>query len=461
MKKPLLFLLLIFNVSLVVGQIFDKVTIKNSGDDNNRINLVILSEGYQTSELPQFEIDATNFMNDFFAEEPFASYENYFNVHILKVPSNESGSTHPGTAADESSYNIPTLIVDSYFDTTYDYYNVHRLLYTESQATISTVLANNFQTFDQALILVNSPHYGGSGGTYPIASTGQDGGEIAIHEIGHSFADLKDEYYPGDNQVAEAINMTQETDPSLVKWKNWIGIEGIGIYSHTGTTEAPSWKRPHQGCKMRYLGYPFCAVCKEGIIEKIHLLVSPLDSYLPTETTISDPTFPLAFQINTIQTLPTNTLENTWTLNTNSFATNVNSVNLQESDLSAGTNTLTAVVHDATTLINVDSHESLHVATVTWTIDNTLGIQDVVANNFSLTMYPNPSNDVVHFKLENTLANTVLVKIVSMDGKLVKTINLTNNQNTAIDISALSQGLYITNFYTNNVLIASKKIVKN
>jgi len=119
------------------------------------------------------------------------------------------------------------------------------------------------------------------------------------------------------------------------------------------------------------------------------------------------------------------------------------------------------VVHDATTLIDIDSHESLHVATVTWTIDNTLGIQEVVANDFSLSMYPNPSNDVVHFKLENTLANTVMVKIVSMDGKLVKTINLNNNQNTAIDISALSQGLYITNFYTNDVLIASKKLVKN
>ncbi|MBQ0788343.1 MAG: T9SS type A sorting domain-containing protein [Oceanihabitans sp.] len=461
MKKPLLLLLLIFNFSLVLSQTFDVVTIKNSGVDDKRINLVILSEGYQTSEFPQFEIDATNFMDDLFSEEPFASYENYFNVHIIKVISNESGASHPDNASDESSYTVPALTVDNYFGTTYDSYGIHRLLYTVNQGTIGTVLGMNFPMYDQAMILVNSPYYGGSGGTFPIASTGQDGGEIAIHEIGHSFADLKDEYYPGDAQVAEAINMTQETDPSLVKWKNWIGIDNIGIYPHTGTAIAPSWKRPHQSCKMRYLGVPFCAVCKEGIIEKIHALVSPIDSYTPTEATISNPTFPLAFLINTIQTLPSNTLENTWTLNTNNFATNVNTVNLQESDLSAGTNTLTTVVHDATTLINVDSHESVHVATVTWTIDNTLGIQDVIANDFSLTMYPNPSNNVVHFKLENTLANTVIVKIVSMDGKQVKTIHLNNNQNTSIDISALSQGLYITNFYANNVLIASKKLVKN
>ncbi|WP_452232516.1 M64 family metallopeptidase [Lacinutrix sp. MEBiC02595] len=461
MKKLLLITLLVFNLQLVFSQIFDVQKIKDSGDDDKRINLVILSEGYQTSELSQFEIDATSFMNDLFADEPFASYENYFNVHIVKVISTESGAAHSGTAADEASYTVPTQIVNNYFDTAYDSYDIHRLLYTENQGTIATVLAMNFPMYDQAMILVNSPYYGGSGGMFPIASTGQDGGEIAIHEIGHSFADLKDEYYPGDMLAAEAINMTQQTDPTLVKWKNWIGINNIGIYPYAASGTAATWNRPHEFCKMRYLGYPFCSVCKEGIIEKIHSLVSTIDSYTPTEATISNPSFPLGFQINTIPTLTTNTLENTWTLNSTSFATNVDALNLLESDLNAGTNNLTAVVHDATTLINIDGHESIHVATVSWTIDNTLGIQDVVANDFSLTMYPNPANNVVHFKLENTLANTVIVKIASMDGKEVKTINLTNNQNTPIDISALSQGLYITNFYANNVLIASKKLIKN
>lgn len=461
MKKGFLLILIVFNLQLVFSQTFDVQKIKDSGEDSKRINLVILGDGYQASELSQFETDATNFMNDLFADEPFASYENYFNVHIIKVISNQSGATHPGTASDEGSYSVPTQTIDNYFGTTYDSFAIHRLLYTVNQGTIGTVLANNFSTYDQAMILVNSPYYGGSGGTFPIASTGEDGGEIAIHEIGHSFADLKDEYYPGDAQAAEAINMTQETDPALVKWKNWIGINNVGIYPYATSGNAATWNRPHQTCKMRYLGVSFCAVCKEGIIEKIHDLVSPIDSYLPTEATISDPAFPLGFQINTIQTIPSSTLENTWSLNSTSFAVNMDTVNIIESDLNTGTNNLTVVVHDATTLINIDSHESIHVATVSWTIDNTLGIQDIVANDYSLTMFPNPSNSVVNFKLENTLQNNVIVKIVSMDGKQVKSINLTNNQNTQIDISTLSQGLYITNFYANNVLIASKKLVKN
>jgi len=461
MKKTLLLLLLIFNLQLVFSQTFEVLKIKDSGEDAKRINLVILGDGYQESELSQFETDATNFMNDLFAEEPFASYENYFNVHIIKVISTESGASHPGTANDESSYTVPAQTIDNYFDTTYDSYNIHRLLYTSNQASISTVLATNFPTYDQALILVNSPYYGGSGGQFPIASTGEDAGEIAIHELGHSFVDLKDEYYPGDVLAAEAINMTQETDPSLIRWKNWIGINNVGIYPYATSGTASTWNRPHQSCKMRYLGYPFCSVCKEGIIEKIHDLVSPLDSYTPTETTISEASFPLDFEINTVETLPTNTLQSTWTLNNVNFATNVNTVNVEESDLNSGTNNLTVIVHDATNLLNIDGHESIHLATVSWSIDNTLGIQDITANELNLSMYPNPTNNVVHFKLENTLANSIVVEIVSMDGKQVKTVTLNNNQDTQVDISTLSQGIYITNFYENQVLIASKKLVKN
>ncbi|MGR7813461.1 M64 family metallopeptidase [Lacinutrix undariae] len=461
MKKLLLSILVIFNLQFAFSQVFDVQTIKNSGDDDKRINLVILGDGYQESELSLFETDAIAFMNDLFSQEPFASYENYFNVHIIKVISTESGASHPGTASDEASYTVPTQTVDNYFGTTYDSYGIHRLLFTPNQSTISTVLANNFPMFDQALILVNSSYYGGSGGTYPITSTGNNAQEIAIHELGHSFSDLKDEYYPGDALAAEAINMTQETDATLVKWKNWVGTNNIGVYPYASSGTAATWNRPHQACKMRYLGYDFCSVCKEGIIEKIHDLVSPLDSYSPTQTTFSANTYPINFEITTIQTLPTNTLESTWTLNNVSFSTNVNSVNLQESDLNNGTNNLTAVIHDATTQLNIDGHETIHVATVTWTIDKTLGLQDVIANDFNISMFPNPSSNVVNFKLENLLNKNITIKITSIDGKQVKTINLNNSQNTQIDISALSAGIYITNFYDNNVLIASKKLIKN
>ncbi|SDS70850.1 T9SS type A sorting domain-containing protein [Winogradskyella sediminis] len=460
MKKPLLLIILFCHVHFVFSQTFEVETIKTSGSDDKRINLVILSEGYQASEMAQFEADALNFMNDMFSQEPFSNYENYFNVHIIKVPSNESGATHPGTAPDEPTSTVPTLTVDNYFGTSYDSYDIHRLLYTENSALISTVLANNFPLYDQALLLVNSPYYGGSGGTFPVTSTGTSASEIAIHELGHSFVNLKDEYYPGDLLAAEAINMTQETDPTLVRWKNWIDIDNVGIYAYASSGTASTWNRPHQTCKMRYLGYDFCAVCKEGIIEKIHDLISPIDSYAPTEATINTPSFPLNFEANSIQTLPENTITTTWTLNGDTIATNEMNIAIEESDLVTDTNTLTVLVQDETSLINIDNHETIHVATVTWTIDNTLGIQNVRENEFNLRLYPNPTTNIVNIQIDNILNDILTVDIVSLDGKIVKSVNVYNQKNTSLDISNLSSGIYVTNFYANSVLIASKRLVK-
>ena len=98
---------------------------------------------------------------------------------------------------------------------------------------------------------------------------------------------------------------------------------------------------------------------------------------------------------------------------------------------------------------------------VAWTIDNTLGVQNIEANNYTIVMYPNPSNNIVNFSLENSLGKNIIVDIVSMDGKKIKSENISNNENAQIDISVLSQGIYIANFYANDVLISSKRLLKN
>ena len=460
---------------MVLAQTFPVETLRLSGDTDKRINLVILSDGYQTAELPKFITDATNFMNDMISQSPFLEYADYFNVYAIKVPSNESGADHPGTSIypleSTISPSVPVVSVDTYFNATFDSYNQHRLLYYEidgaaannTKMKINAVLvANNFPDYDQALILVNSPYYGGSGGEFPVSYTGVDGNEIAIHEIGHSLFDLKDEYYPGDAQVGEAINMTQETNLSLVKWKNWIGTNGIGIYPHSGTATAASWNRPHQNCKMRYLGVPFCSVCKEGIIEKIHSLVSSIDSYSPISNSISNPTFPVDFALNLIKPIP-NTLSSTWTLNASNFANNVDTISLLETHLVEGTNTLTAVVHDATTLLDIDNHETIHIYTVTWNIEySALSVNDIESeiNSLSITMFPNPVNNIVNLKVESNKDTKLKIEIISLDGKKIKSIPISNYQTQQVDISNLSQGIYLTNFYANNVLIATRKLVK-
>jgi len=462
MKHIYLFILFIC-FQPILAQVFNVETLKLSGSTDKRINLVILSEGYQTNELPQFITDATNFMNAMFSQSPFLEYTNYFNVYAIKVPSNQSGSDHPGTATDVIEPASPKTNVDTYFNTSYDSYNIHRLLYSYDYATISTVLANNFPVFDQAIILVNSSVYGGSGGLYPFTSTGVSTSEIAIHELGHSLFNLKDEYYPGDALAAEAINMTQETIPALVRWKNWINRNGIDIYPYATSGNAATWNRPHQNCKMRYLGVPFCSVCKEGIVEKIHAIITPIDSYTPVSNTITNPIFPIDFQLNLIKPIP-NTLESTWTLNGATFATNLDAVSILEADLNSGINNLTIAVIDVTTLLKVDNHTSIHVSTVSWIINNSaLGVKDITSesNEITISLYPNPSNDFINVKVDSTLATDLVVDIISIDGKQVKTVKLLSANISQIDLSSLSVGIYVAKFYVKNVLIASKKLVKN
>ncbi|MDG1728751.1 MAG: M64 family metallopeptidase [Algibacter sp.] len=474
MKSFLCFLLFTCNLLFLHAQVFDVEPIKVTGDNDKRISLVIMGDGYTVNELDKFITDATNFSNSMFSKSPLKEYADYFNVYAIKVPSNESGADHPGTGSTyfETNWPVPTTNVDTFFNATFDSFGNHFLLFYEvdgnyannTEAKIINVLADNFPTYDQALILVNSPYYGGSGGTFPMASTGISSDELAIHELGHSLFDLKDEYYPGDLLAAEAVNMTHVNNINNPRWNNWIGTDNVGVYQHTCSSgNCSDWYKPNTSCKMEVLNNPFCSVCKEGIIEKIHSLASPIDAYTPNNNTVDNLTFPLDFQLNLIKPDP-NTLESEWILNAVSYADNVDDVSILETDLAESTNTLTAVVHDNSPFLRVDNHDSLHVYTVTWTINySSLGVDDIESkmNNFNISLYPNPTYSILNLKFESSTSSNLKVDIISLDGKKVKSANLSSYENTQVDIGNLSQGVYVTNFYSGNVLIASKRLVKN
>ncbi|WP_372935025.1 M64 family metallopeptidase [Seonamhaeicola sp.] len=458
MKKAVIHLFLILT-NIINAQIFDVEAIKITGDDDKRINLVILSEGYQESELSNFISDAQTFTSTMFAEPPFSNYSNYFNVYAIKVPSNESGADRPST----------NTYVDTYFNATYEAFGKEYLLYYEvdgysannTEAKIFSVLADNTPNYDVGLILVNSPDYGGSGGSFPMAYNGDWGNNVIMHEIGHSLFDLKDEYYPGDELAAEAINMTQETNPTLVKWKNWINTNNVGVYQYTcDTGNCADWYKPHQNCIMEKIDKGFCSVCKEGIIAKIHELVSPIDSYTPISSTVEVSNFPIDFSLNLIKPNP-NTLESVWTLNNSVFANNLDEISLNETNLAEGENTLTAAITDNTSLVRINNYETINVHTITWTINYaSLGIEDISSkeNSFKIKMFPNPTSTFLNFKIESENQSNFKVDLVSIDGKKVKTATI--NTISKINISQLNSGIYLANIYANNVLIATKKVVK-
>lgn len=464
MRQSGLIFLLLLNWLAVSAQVFDVDTLQYSGNTDNRINLVILSDGYQEHELPQFAVDANAFAASFFAESPFAEYKSFFNVFIINVPSNESGAGHSGTATDVAEPAHPVKEADNYFGSAFDYFGIHRLLVPQNNTAITNVLANNFPTYDQVLILVNTPHYGGSGGQYATASLHKSATEIAIHEIGHSFTGLKDEYFAGDRYLAEAINMTQETDPEKVKWKNWLNYKETGIYQHCCNGNSASWYRPHENCKMRILGKPFCPVCVEGTVEKIHSLVSVVDSWLPAAEVSIEDLSPVTFSLDINKSNP-NTIKVKWLLNGEEIETAKESVTLGFERLKAGTNTLQAVAEDKTLLVRTDKHSEIHSQTISWTIQNkvsdnaklwALSVEDVVlspAFTSATTAYtarvghavasvkitPKTENEKAVLTINgkeaasgaasspvalNEGSNEIKIKVTAQDGKTIKTYTI-------------------------------------
>jgi len=363
-----LFTILILS-SNVKAQTFPVDSVLFNGDPNKFINIVFMGDGYQQNELPSFDTAVQNTSNYLFKSSPFKEYKNYFNVFGIKVSSAESGADHPNLAPDcPTTSSHPVLSVNTYFNSTFDYSSIHRLLVPTNSSAINNVIINNFPTYDQKTMLVNSPYYGGSGGSTATASLNAYSAEIMVHEIGHSFANLADEYWAGNGYADEKANMTQQKNSTLVKWKNWIGTGGVGIYQYCCGGNSASWYRPHNSCKMQKLGQDFCPVCKETIaLAILQKFGTPIASFLPNQSVISVTVDSIKFRINLYKPNP-NTLRTKWFLNGKKIAMNVDSLTITSIQLIVGNNSISVQVLDTSSFIRADSHAATNTFSVNWTV---------------------------------------------------------------------------------------------
>jgi hypothetical protein len=400
------------------GQIFPKDSLQYNGNVNKFINLVILSDGYTSAELTKFKTDAMAFMNYFFTQSPFSNYKKYFNVFTINVPSNQSGVIHPHTASDCGS-DVAVANPDIYFKSTMDYAGIHRLI-VPNFSILNTTLNSNFSQWDLVLLLVNSTKYGGSGGVFSVASVDQSATQVAVHEIGHSFGNLRDEYFPGASYMIEQANTTKQSNSTLVRWKNWIGINSTGVYQFS---EDATWYRPHQNCRMRYNGVPFCPYCNELIIEKIHTITNAINSYTPTSTTLTVTSKIIPFAITTLKPIP-NTLKITWMLDGREYAKNVETLSLDSTTLAMGIHTLVATVIDTATAVKSASHATIHLYSLQWTINKLVTNILVNTKQFKtiVSTYPNPfiDNLTISYTLEK--ASNVRVDLIAINGNLIQTL---------------------------------------
>jgi hypothetical protein len=281
------------------GTVHGTTLIVNHGPPSERWNLVIVSEGYQASELSNFASDAQDIVNALFAAPPFndpggilvPSIQSAVNVHRVNVSSTDSGADDP-VACGGSGATAAT-----YFDASFCNGGIRRLLTVDS-ANVLNVVNAQVPEWHAILCLVNSTVYGGGGGTIATSSMAPGALEIALHELGHSAFGLADEYeyWAGcgvdtdrDNHPAsEPSEPNVTTTLTPLKWSslvtpgtaipttnnadctvcdpqaNPVGATTVGAFDGAHYYHCDAY-RPQYDCKMRALGFDWCAVCRQKI----------------------------------------------------------------------------------------------------------------------------------------------------------------------------------------------------
>ena len=196
-----------------------------SGPPSEKVDLLVIGEGYTAAEIPKFHADATRLVNALFEEEPFRSRKSDFNVWGLDLPSAESGVTRPRAG----EFRRTPLSAQ------YNIFDSERYVLTyDNRALRDAASAAPYEFIE---ILVNEEQYGGGGIFNFQATAAADTGfaeYVFIHEFGHHFAGLADEYYTSDvaYETGAAFhpepwepNVTALHDPERVKWGDLIDAD--------------------------------------------------------------------------------------------------------------------------------------------------------------------------------------------------------------------------------------------
>lgn len=275
----------------------------------------------------------------------------------------------------------------------FDSYHIQRLItippndrdgnYSDGQGKVDALLQALMPEYDVVVLIVNDTQYGGSGGAVLTTSVNSSSREIVVHESGHTFGGLTDEYsdpYPGWNPV-EYPNATAQTDRALIKWTSWIlgttPLPTPGTSPYTSLVgsflgaeyQASGWYRPKYDCKMNHLSIPFCEICSEQLVKSVYGSVRSIDTRTPASTNVSvTSTQALSFSVTPLQPA-THALSVQWFTNGTAVSAATNATfTLLPRLLSTGTNLVRAEIRDATTLVRDDPANALSNS-VTWRVD--------------------------------------------------------------------------------------------
>lgn len=356
-------------------------TIIDNGPVENRIDIVVLGDGYTEPNLGLYADDVNDVIDSFFSESPLDEYASYFNVHRVDVISIDSGVKHGYEEGCDDTYD-PCTALEMSFCTPYGDEIMERLLVINDYGAASSA-ANQAPDNDTIMALANSTKYGGSGGMYTcLAARNELAVELALHEVGHSFAKLGDEYfdpngveYTGLEPSAANLCKFYATDMNdePTKWYRWLDwgpepkdvwtFEGAAIYYNEGIYRPTEWSM------MRHLDYPFYQVNVEQFIFKIYEIVYPIDNATPPGT------YPVStvFFVEPLQPA-THNLDVQWYLDDDPIqGATATTFDASSLELSPGTYTLSVDVVDNTDMVR---DEGLRMELMSETREWTLVLND-------------------------------------------------------------------------------------
>ncbi len=246
-----------------------------SGSPSECIDVAIVAEGYSEDEADKFYDDAKKAVESILAHEPFRSYKDRFNFIAVALPSADSGVSVPSAGVWKDT------ALKSHFDT----FHMDRYLTTLRIRLLHDRLVGI--PYEHIVILANTDTYGGGGiyNSYTLTTAGHEAfAPVVVHEFGHSFAGLADEYYYDDMFVEYYYpdiepweqNITTLHDFSA-KWEDMLpegavipsqvkdGCRQVGVYEGAGY-QSKGVFRGYPDCRMKTnSAVDFCPVCRRAV----------------------------------------------------------------------------------------------------------------------------------------------------------------------------------------------------
>jgi hypothetical protein len=259
--------------------------IYGNGKPEISVDLAFIAEGYKANEMEKFHDDVKKMADYLFSEAPFSEYKERINIWAVEAVSADSGTDIPG-----EEYYVNTVLNSSFYT-----FDLDRYLTTQDIKSVNDYAA--VVPHDNIIVLINSDKYGG-GGVYNYYSGTTTGHPLSlkvfIHEFGHGFAGLADEYYSSEVAYEEYYSLDVEPwEPNITtmvdfdsKWKKMIDKETpvptppeekyrnvTGLFEGAGYS-AKGIFRPEMECRMKSNSSKgYCSVCREAIKRMIEFYI--------------------------------------------------------------------------------------------------------------------------------------------------------------------------------------------